>query len=134
MYLGLLKEKQKELFLELAYNLASIDGNYSDKEKALIEEYCKEMKMDYLKEERIHSINELVSKMNLLCSDKEKKIIVFESIGLAMIDRNYDESERKVVKLMIDTFGLEKGFDDKCELMVNEYISIQERINNLIIV
>lgn len=32
MYLNLLKENEKELFICLAYDLASADGNYSDEE------------------------------------------------------------------------------------------------------
>lgn len=36
MYLGMLNKKQKSLFLEFVYNLAIIDGEYSQEEKQMI--------------------------------------------------------------------------------------------------
>lgn len=33
MYLSMLNEKQKENFMELAYQMAFIDNNFSEKEK-----------------------------------------------------------------------------------------------------
>lgn len=133
MYLALLKEEHKELFLGLAFNLALADGDYSDEEKAVIASYCQEMKIVFNKEKMVRPVNELISRINLLCDIQEKKIIVFETIGLAMSDYNYDERERKLIKLMTDTFDLGDGFTNECESILNEYISFQGEINKLII-
>lgn len=43
MYLAVLSKEAKELFLGLAFDLASADGNYSDEEKVIINGYCQEM-------------------------------------------------------------------------------------------
>lgn len=133
MYLNLLEEKSKKLFLKLAYNLASADGNYSDEEKMMIAEYCREMRIDYIQEETKESVNEIVTKLNSLCGSREKKIIVFEIIGLAMIDNYYDKNERKIIDKMIDTFELGTEFCDKCENVLNDYLSLQNRIEKLVI-
>lgn len=43
MYLGLLNEAQKELYAELAINLASADGTFSEEERLVVDAYCQEM-------------------------------------------------------------------------------------------
>ena len=42
MYLTLLNEKEKEIFLGVAFQLAAVDGYYSDEEKEMINGYCQE--------------------------------------------------------------------------------------------
>lgn len=133
MYLGLLKEEHKGLFLGLAFNLALADGNYSDEEQAIIASYCEEMKIVFDKEKMVRPINEIISKINLACDMQEKKIIVFEAMGLAMCDYNYDEREREFIQLMADTFELGSEFLKKCECILNEYMSFQGEINKLIV-
>ena len=39
MYLALLNEEKKKLFLDLSYCIASADGVYSDDEKLMISSY-----------------------------------------------------------------------------------------------
>lgn len=133
MYLALLKEEQKELFLSLAFNLASANGDFCDEEKAVIAGYCQEMQIVFDQERMVKPVEELISKINLSCDNREKKIIVFESIGLAMVDNKYDDSERKIVKLMTDMFELGDGFAEECESVLSEYITFQKRINELVI-
>lgn len=133
MYLALLNKEQKELFLGLAFHLASSDGNYSDEEKVVIEGYCREMQMTFDCEKVVKSIDDIISELNHLCEIKEKKIIVFESIGLAMADNNYDASERKIIEGMAEFFKLESNFIKSCETILAEYISFQGKINQLII-
>ncbi len=132
MYLALLNEKEKELFLGLAYNLAYIDGNYSDKEQKLINEYCQEMQIQFAAETMVKSVDDIISAINQMSNDKIKKIFLLELIGLAMIDGNYDDSEKKIVYKMGKEFDLEVDFISGCENVISEYISFQERMNQLI--
>jgi len=41
MYLNLLEEKSKKIFLKLVCQLEAADGNYSSEEKMMIAEYCR---------------------------------------------------------------------------------------------
>lgn len=133
MYLPVLNEKQKELFLDLAYNLASIDGDYSDEEKQMMEAYCIEMQLEYRQEMEKQSVDRIINAMKKECGELEKKIVIFEAIGLAMADNIYDESERKIVKMMVDVFEMQEGFGEECESALREYFSLQEKLNKLII-
>ncbi len=124
MFLSLLNEKQKLLFLGLVYDLASFDGDYSDAEKLMISSYCQEMQMKFDQNNVVKSSNEIIESMNAECGVREKKIIVFEAIGLALTDNNYDVSEKEFIASMISKLNIEKDYDVKCENVLRDYISI----------
>lgn len=50
-----------------------------------------------------------------------------------MVDNNYDDNERKIIKRMAEMFKLEADFIESCELLLTEYISFQGKINQLVI-
>lgn len=132
MYLALLKNEEKELFLGLAYNLATLDRDYSDIEKATIAGYCQEMQIIF-ERKMVKSLEEILIRINKISDEITKKIVVFEAVGLAMVDNNYEDSERNVIARMENIFELEIGFSVKCESILNEYISLQGRLNQLIL-
>ena len=133
MYLSRLNEKQKNLFLELAYQLALVYNDYSEKEKIMIESYCNEMGMEVPAVIRAGSIDGIITSMNNECTGLEKKIIVFEMLGLAMVDGNYDESEREVLTEIMRVFEVGEDFARESEKLLNEYIAMQSRMNTLVL-
>jgi tellurite resistance protein len=133
MYLAILSAEEKELFLELAYNLATSDGIYSDEEKEYMRCYCHEMQCEFNENMIVRSVKQIIERYNEISDLKGKKIIVFEAIGLAMADGNFDEGERNILIGIENEFCIEKGFVDKCEKVINEYISFQSKINNLVL-
>ena len=86
MYLGMMKESNKKLFLELAYNLACVDEDYSKAEQEMMKAYCAEMQVSMDICDTNCDVEEVLKQMKEECSDVEKKIIVFETIGLSMAD------------------------------------------------
>ncbi len=132
MYLALLNDKEKELFLGLAYDIASADGNYSDAEKATIAGYCQEMLYDFDEKTMVKSVDSIIEEFKQTDS-KTKKIVVFEAMGLAMADGKYDSTEKEIIAKMEDKFGIDKSYHDCCEKMLNEYISFQNNLNRLVI-
>lgn len=132
MYLSVLSNEEKDIFLSVAYAVASADGNYSDMEKAIIAEYCREMQMEY-KEITLSKFDEtLLERINEISSEIVKKIIIFEIIGLTMIDKNYDDKEKELVKKILDIFEIDIRYSEKCEEVIREYISLQLKINQLV--
>jgi len=133
MYLTLLNEKEKEAFLGLAYNLAAADGNYSDEEKDVISGYCEEMQYKFDEKSMVKSTDTLLNMVNANSSEKTKKIIIFELVGLAMADNNYDEDERALISLMEKKFSIDIGYANKCEEELNKYIEFQQKLNQIVI-
>lgn len=131
MFLNLLNEDKKMLFLALANNLAQVDGKFSDEERLMIQSYCKEMEIHFNMETE-KDIKNIISDLGNLCDEKEKKIIIFEVIGLAMVDKKYDSSEKSLIIDMINKFGISSDFAKECESVIIQYLSIQEKINELI--
>lgn len=133
MYLARLNKEQKEIFLEFVHYLASIDDDFSDVERITIESYCNEMQIEFRSDIKPRSMDEIIDSLVKECGELEKRIILFEAIGLAMIDSNYDESERKLIESIMDAFEIEGKFCKDCESLVNEYIGLQNRINRLVL-
>lgn len=117
----------------LAYNFAASDGDYSIEEQVTIQEYCFEMQIEFDEKTMVKPIDEIICEFSQRSNLKTKKIIVFELIGLAMADNKYDDNEKSIVLDMENKFGLDKRFGDECEKIIDEYISFQNRINNIVI-
>ena len=132
MYLSILKENEKELFLELVYALSSVDGDVANEEKIMIQSYCDELGIVASPSNisKLDVVNTLAENSDI----QSKKIIIFELIGLAMTDNNYNEEEKEFVLEAVSKFGLTSDFIDSCEKIILEYLSFQEKINNLILV
>lgn len=133
MYLSLLNTEQKKLFLSLAYNLVTSDGDFSENERAAIQSYSMEMNMELKIEDVDNDINRVVDNINSICGIREKKIVIFEMVGLAMADCNFDDGEREIVKKALTMFGLDLQFGDFCEKKLSEYFNLQEELNSNIL-
>lgn len=133
MFLSFLNSRQKKLFLSLGYDLAAIDGDFSENERAVIESYSSEMGMEINLEDVDADIDHVIAALNENCGTREKRIIIFEIVGLAMSDYNYDAGEREVVRKALDVFGLDAEFGDFCEKKLTEYLNLQEELNKRIL-
>lgn len=133
MYLNLLNEEEKGFFLASAYYLATVDGDYSIEEQAVMQGYCQEMQMQFDLDTMVKPIEEIILKIKNNCNIKVKKIFIFELIGLSMSDGKYDENERMLIDHMENEFDIEADFGKKCESILGEYISFQNRINKIIL-
>lgn len=134
MFLSLLNLQQKKLFMSLAYILADSDGDYSDYEKVAIKGYLKEMDIEMPKDQADTNLEYVVDKLNEISSMREKRIIIFEIIGLAMADYNYDDGERKIVKDAMNVFGIDYNYGDYCEKKIAEYLEFQMELSNKVLI
>lgn len=133
MYLALLNKEQKEIFLGLAYNLANIDGDYSSSEQQMIESYCGEMNIEYSDSIAKVELNTIMENINKIFDNKSIKIVLFELIGLAMVDNNYDETEHAFLNSIQNLFSVDSEFMSKAENYIKNYLDLQLNINTLIL-
>ena len=81
MYLEFLNEQQRELCIELAINLASTDGNFSQKERMLIEGYCQDAGMTYnFNNKSVLPLQAVIENLLIVTGETERKIIIFEMV------------------------------------------------------
>ena len=113
--------------------LATSDGVYGKEEKITIQGYCQEMNIPYSEEKKTMSSEKLIKAINASCNTLEKKIFIFEAIGLSMADKKYDNSERSIITSMIKEFQIDESFSNACEDILTRYFLFQEQINTLVI-
>ena len=131
MYLAILNDEQKNLFLNIAKKLASTDGNFSEDERQVIDGYCHEMSVSVVKKLDIAK-EDMIERLGSISNTSEKKIIVFEFAGLVMADSNFDESERVFLKQIAEKFDIDLNYINKCEKVFQRYIELQNEINALV--
>ncbi len=131
MYLEALNNREKELFLSLAYNLSAADKDYSPEERVTVASYCREMGIDFDMSKVNLSVDEVIDEISS-CSTQIKRIIIFEAMRLTLADFDYDEDERDILKKALEKFGLDMSFHDRCEALINEFIELQGKLNELI--
>ncbi len=121
MFLQNLGKDKSELFLDIAICLSNADSNFFEKEKETIEGLCDEMKIPFRETPRTDfktALNNIAKKS----SPKEKKMILLESIGLAIVDGIYDEREKELILQMVASFGLkDKDYSDALHLVESLY-------------
>ncbi len=75
MYLALLSEKEKEMFLGVAFNLAAVDGDYSDEEKTVINGYCQEMQCIFDEKTMVKPMDVLIKDIKSNSDNRIKKFL-----------------------------------------------------------
>ena len=99
----------------------------------MINGYCQELQCQFDEKTMVKPIESLIQTIKIDSSEKAKKIIIFELIGLAMADGNYGSDERKLISQMLTEYNIDSDFANKCECILNEYIGFQGRINGLVL-
>jgi len=107
MFLNNLDKNEKIAFLNLAHYLARSDGDFSEKQKEIINTYCYEMNIDDIEFDENNFNIDLVLKS--IKNKKSQKIVLLEVMALVYSDNILHPEEEKVINLMLDIFGIEKN-------------------------
>ena len=132
MYLALLKQNEKENFLKLAVALSSADGNFGEEEHFMISQYCDEMGLDNHIPNEVDKdfiVNEIANDSSI----QNKKIMIFELLGLAMSDKKFSKSEETLILSFANKLGIDSEYVVNCKEMITKYLELQNQINNYII-
>lgn len=134
MFLNVLKDQNKELFLELCLHLSNSDGVFADSEKEVLKAYCKEMEITEKTDLSMRPLENVVSILNNNANLVEKKIVIMELLALAYVDGIYDENEKEEMNIIIS--GLEFSENQVKEIieLLNKYINICDEIKNYLCV
>ena len=130
MYLNKLNKNEKKAFMAFARLIQSVDGNVSEEEEIMIKGYYHEMNLFGEREEK-YSIEELIDIFNG-STIENKKIIIFEAIGLAYADGEYDGSEKSLIGKIANGIGITDNIMDKLDDYVLKYIVLVAEINDMI--
>ncbi len=126
MFLSILNGEEREYFLNLAINIAHIDGNFSVSEKVQINAYASEMgiilkdKMNYSK-----TNDELIAELSK-SNTTAKKVIFAEIIALALVDGMHS-AEEELLNVLQDKFGLDDEFKEDLTSWYGQILPLYRR-------
>jgi uncharacterized tellurite resistance protein B-like protein len=96
VFLNELNKNEGIAFMQLVRYLANSDNTFAKEEKNLYEDYLKELGISEGEIKEL-DLNEVYTTLNN-STQRNKNIVYFELIGLALIDGEYQESEVEVLE------------------------------------
>ncbi|MGG7144701.1 hypothetical protein ACQPVP_14760 [Clostridium nigeriense] len=107
MFLKELNKDEAMCFLNLVSIFAKVDNKFAKEEKVLVDEYREELGIH---SEEITTI-EYDEIINILkeSSDRSKKIIYFELVGLALVDGEYEDEEIDFLEKIAAEFNITRA-------------------------
>lgn len=165
MFLNKLKPENQEKFLQLACILCHADGNYAEQERQMMRLYSAEFEREdgvsivekFEADEEAHSQEgekdfQLAYRFRSVIEDvkensnmKERKIILFELMGLSYVDKSFSEREEKLIEDAYEAFEFKEDsftliqdreyyFDIAAvKRMFNEYMELQKEMTSYVL-
>ncbi|QOW60718.1 TerB family tellurite resistance protein [Treponema pedis] len=132
MFLNLLNDEEKSIFLKLAISIIQADGKLEDSEKSFIAEYSREMGIEcYTLDEKVDPMP-LAEKIGKNSNDSVKRIFLVELLACANADGDFAEYEKSLIHSFVKIFGLsESSLQDSLELL-KEYTKISTKLMKFI--
>ncbi|WP_238907331.1 hypothetical protein [Clostridium sp. YIM B02506] len=113
MFLHELNKEESIAFVNLVKEFANIDEIFANEEKNLIDDYIKELSLE---ECNVYKLTlEEIEKTLRDSSDRVKKIIYFELVGLALVDGEYEHKEKVFLNNLVYSFNI--GLARRLEFM-----------------
>jgi tellurite resistance protein len=110
MFLNRLHTEEKKAFLELAHYVARSDGDFSDKEKVVIDTYCFEMQIDDI--DFAEDNFEIENTLQKIKNKKSQKIVLLEIMALVLSDDIVHKNEQKIIDKITNFFGFDKSLSN----------------------
>ncbi len=133
MFLPMLSEKQKHLFLEFAYAMAAADGNIAPEEERIMQAYMAEMDIFTKERPTQRALDDILADIRAISDVKTCRIFIFEIIGLVLSDGIYNTSEKELIQKALEKFALEPQLEKQCIAFIQEYIQLQQNITSVIL-
>ena len=103
MFLNVLNTEEKEKFLELIYKIASVDGDFSEDEEEIVNNYKIELEVFEIKD--TGTIEELLSYFGTK-DESIRKLVLFEVYGMICADGKIEQTEEKIFEYSKNVLGL----------------------------
>jgi len=132
MFLNQLTMLEKESFISLSIHAAKANGIFADEEYAMLEEYCKEMGIAFFDANNVKSL-EQVFDVYKDSDEKNKKIVLFEILGLLFSDGAYDDLEKKFAIDFAEKVGLSKEIVEMQTELLIRYLDLVKEIGKVIL-
>lgn len=129
MFLNLLNDEEKRIFMGLAIEVIHADGKLEESEKFFLNEYVREMGIEgFDVHKKPESVEQLVEEIGSKSSNIVKRVFLLELTALARTDGEFAQSEREMIQLIASKFNISDVFLQECENLLKEYASISAKL------
>lgn len=126
MYLSMLSDTNKRLFLNLEIYLSKVDSDFSENERIIIDAHCMEMHIDNNNYEADMSQSEIFEGLKAL-TKQESKIVFLELVGTIMADNVYHIEEKALVNKLAEALKLEENDISLVFSIITDMKNVYER-------
>jgi len=126
MYLSMLSNTNKRLFLNLEIYLSKVDSDFSENERIIIDAHCMEMHIDNNNYEADMSQSEIFEGLKAL-TKQESKIVFLELVGTIMADNVYHVEEKALVNKLAEALKLEENDISLVFSIITDMKNVYER-------
>ena len=120
MFLNQLSNEEKNAFISLSVKISEANGVFDEVERAMIQEYCKEMEIPFFNTEKADSIDAIVEVFKN-ATDHVKRIVILEALGLAYSDGEVDYEEDNLMSSFVGKIGSEENVYKEIGELLNKY-------------
>ena len=127
MYLSMLSNEKKHLFLNLEIYMSKIDGEFTNAEKMIIDAHCMEMHIDNNNYEADMSQDEVLRNLQESLTDEERRIVFLELVATVMADDVYHEAEEKLINRFAELLEIDENGVNEAFSIIKDMKAVYER-------
>lgn len=132
MFLNLLNDEEKSIFLKLAIAIIQADGKLEESEKQYIADYSREMGItEYSLDGKIE-ITALAEKIGKDSTNTAKRIFLLELTACANADGDFADTEKALINSLVKTFKLSNSSLQECLDLLAEYTKVSAKLMSFV--
>ena len=132
MLLSLLSKEEKNLFVDLAIELVSVDGKPSETELAIIKKFKKEIGEDVSKYKKSNLSKEKLLEYFVQRSYPTKNLVYMNLVATSLNDDYYSVEEHMFLEKIQQAFGISEKKKNELMKLVYSERDLRERVKRVI--
>lgn len=132
MFLNLLQENNKELFLKICVHASLANEIFAEEEKEMIYAYCREMNIAEHIPDEVEEFEQIVGSLVMQADDVEKKIIILEILGLVKADGIYDEKEKRFMRKLLEGMKVQTDVLGRFNSLLEIYLAVCKELRSAV--
>lgn len=132
MFLEMLNDEQKKLFLHLAVLAANANNIVEDAERDMLIHFAREMIIDPIISSD-KQVDEITDALRQISGNTERKVILFELVGIMFSDTQCDEMETAFLNEVATKLSVSNADISKMIGLVKDYIDLYNKIFDTVI-
>lgn len=132
MLLSLLSKEEKNLFIDLAIELVSVDGKPTETELAIIKKFKKEIGEDVSKYKKSNLSKEKLLEYFVQRSYPTKNLVYMNLVATSLNDDYYSVEEHMFLEKIQQAFGISEKKKNELMKLVYSERDLRERVKRVI--